>query len=654
MTIKNLDISLFELPQPTEAISGMHMPDDRAQGGPMGMPDERVFSRKSSANDFDFDALLPEYGKSEKSELGLPNLLLGEVKYRKPEFQELPEYSELIEAQEEVKRLTQEAQDARIRGFPPDKKRAAHKRVRDAYEKLNNVREKWLNALVKMEEERTQRIRTTNKARVKDLIPGGIGDYANISELKPDQIGLGLNVELEHTDNPAIALEIAKDHLTEDPEYYTKLKKIEKDSSRKLRFQLRKLALGLLSLPADSQSQQPVANRLGLDESEYEVANQFLGADSPVDAETHPKNSRNENYEYPQVKGEDPDFIHFLFGDIEKMRPALEELKASMKNSGREKESKKISDLIQKNAQMAPDAGKAAMDAYQSYRAAVQAFPKVMGLASMGDVKLNAAINSILGKYLPGSMGFNAEGFQKEIKDAFAGRYLSSEDVAAIQDLVTKAQVADQTAREARVQQISSVETEKPPMTRPAPRPQAHVLFRGQEVVEVQKLLGVTPADGLWGPRTQTAWLMKKPDNAPDVPESAAQALQYLMKTKVTEKPTSVKITGLPPEVPEPTPTQGPQTRTYQIIHQEQDKDGNTIGIVDYGKGNYGGAIMRDGKWVKQTLTPQQQRYLGLGRLQTGLFGPSGKQRREEGRAIRQERRRANLTSALNEIKKVG
>lgn len=37
----------------------------------------------------------------------------------------------------------------------------------------------------------------------------------------------GIRVEMEHTKNIKIAMEIAKDHLYEDPKYYTKLKKIE-------------------------------------------------------------------------------------------------------------------------------------------------------------------------------------------------------------------------------------------------------------------------------------------------------------------------------------------------------------------------------------------------------------------------------------------
>lgn len=42
----------------------------------------------------------------------------------------------------------------------------------------------------------------------------------------------GIKTELEHTDDPAIARAIALDHLYEDPEYYTKLKQIEKPKTK--------------------------------------------------------------------------------------------------------------------------------------------------------------------------------------------------------------------------------------------------------------------------------------------------------------------------------------------------------------------------------------------------------------------------------------
>lgn len=43
-----------------------------------------------------------------------------------------------------------------------------------------------------------------------------------------DQIHHGMKIELEHTSHRSVAREIALDHLGEDPNYYTKLKKMEK------------------------------------------------------------------------------------------------------------------------------------------------------------------------------------------------------------------------------------------------------------------------------------------------------------------------------------------------------------------------------------------------------------------------------------------
>lgn len=40
----------------------------------------------------------------------------------------------------------------------------------------------------------------------------------------PEQLKIGIEVEQEHTTNKKIAEIIAKHHLSEDPEYYTKLK----------------------------------------------------------------------------------------------------------------------------------------------------------------------------------------------------------------------------------------------------------------------------------------------------------------------------------------------------------------------------------------------------------------------------------------------
>jgi len=56
-----------------------------------------------------------------------------------------------------------------------------------------------------------------------------IGKHNNTpdSNFDPEQLAMGIESEMEHTDNPEEAKEIAKDHLCEDPFYYTHLKTME-------------------------------------------------------------------------------------------------------------------------------------------------------------------------------------------------------------------------------------------------------------------------------------------------------------------------------------------------------------------------------------------------------------------------------------------
>lgn len=56
-------------------------------------------------------------------------------------------------------------------------------------------------------------------------LPGGVGDRTPTGSVDPIQLSLGVQIEMEHTNDHEIAQEIAMDHLTEDPEYYTKLVK---------------------------------------------------------------------------------------------------------------------------------------------------------------------------------------------------------------------------------------------------------------------------------------------------------------------------------------------------------------------------------------------------------------------------------------------
>jgi len=53
------------------------------------------------------------------------------------------------------------------------------------------------------------------------------GDIEEVFKTLKKELVKGVKTELEHTDSIKIAMEIAKDHLYEDPHYYTKLSKIE-------------------------------------------------------------------------------------------------------------------------------------------------------------------------------------------------------------------------------------------------------------------------------------------------------------------------------------------------------------------------------------------------------------------------------------------
>jgi len=56
-----------------------------------------------------------------------------------------------------------------------------------------------------------------------EIIPGGEAEGRKPSDFDPEQLALGTATEMEHTHDPRMAMEIAMDHLVEDPEYYTKL-----------------------------------------------------------------------------------------------------------------------------------------------------------------------------------------------------------------------------------------------------------------------------------------------------------------------------------------------------------------------------------------------------------------------------------------------
>lgn len=61
----------------------------------------------------------------------------------------------------------------------------------------------------------------------KDKLPGGKGDDAEAEDFPQDELEEGTEHEMEHTDDPEIAEEIAEDHLTESDDYYSDLDEME-------------------------------------------------------------------------------------------------------------------------------------------------------------------------------------------------------------------------------------------------------------------------------------------------------------------------------------------------------------------------------------------------------------------------------------------
>lgn len=62
----------------------------------------------------------------------------------------------------------------------------------------------------------------------KDKLPGGKADKKSPKDFDKDALAEGTKHEMEHTKDKSLAQEIAMDHLTEDSNYYEKLKQVEK------------------------------------------------------------------------------------------------------------------------------------------------------------------------------------------------------------------------------------------------------------------------------------------------------------------------------------------------------------------------------------------------------------------------------------------
>ena len=68
----------------------------------------------------------------------------------------------------------------------------------------------------------------------KDSLKGGRADGKDLTKYDLQQLLLGIKIELEHTSDKMIALEIATDHLEDIPDYYTRLLNMRKEAKEEL------------------------------------------------------------------------------------------------------------------------------------------------------------------------------------------------------------------------------------------------------------------------------------------------------------------------------------------------------------------------------------------------------------------------------------
>lgn len=77
----------------------------------------------------------------------------------------------------------------------------------------------------------------------KDKIKGGLSDKKSKKDIAnkfkvsiqkiEKELSMGTKIEMEHVNSKGLAKEIAMDHLVEIPDYYTRLKKMEKEAEKK-------------------------------------------------------------------------------------------------------------------------------------------------------------------------------------------------------------------------------------------------------------------------------------------------------------------------------------------------------------------------------------------------------------------------------------
>lgn len=124
----------------------------------------------------------------------------------------------------------QEHNYASCNNYYTEEEEEKHEGLISFFQENNDLTDKELKQFAKQHGIKEEKINQLAYALLSGLLKiVGKNNAVPDSEFDKKQLEMGTKIEMEHTDNKLIAKMIAKDHLTEFPDYYTRLRKMENE-----------------------------------------------------------------------------------------------------------------------------------------------------------------------------------------------------------------------------------------------------------------------------------------------------------------------------------------------------------------------------------------------------------------------------------------
>jgi len=164
-----------------------------------------------------------------------------------------------------------------------------------------------------------------NNMKKDDKIKGGKADKLSIEDISKkhdvsvesikSQIEMGKKIEMEHVDDVELAEEISMDHLDEIPDYYTRLKEMEKEAKKELSLEAKKF----MALAGIKEDDKKFLKNESFSQ-ENTIIKESMGDITPEEwAEMHPEKTKSDDdfivlkFEQEEVEsGKDDDELYKL------------------------------------------------------------------------------------------------------------------------------------------------------------------------------------------------------------------------------------------------------------------------------------------------------------------------------------------------------